>query len=268
MKYKLVATDFDDTLLRTDLTISDYTKKTIDSFIKAGGCFTIATGRMYSSILPGIKRLGLKGLVISYNGGMIVDADTGEVVFQQDIPHDKAMEQLLLLESQPADIHVYYGDKLYVKERTEATKRYEHVCEVTANVTGESMSAFVGRQGVDITKILAVMPADLAKENFDRSIRAYGSRLDFSLSKPVFFEIMDKGVNKGEALKRLCGIKGIDISETMAFGDSLNDLQMLVAAGRSFAVENANPLAKQAADEICPSNDEDGVAKMIEKYCL
>lgn len=268
MKYSIVAADFDDTLLRSDLTVSKYTKDVIERYEAAGGTFMISTGRMYGSILKSIKRHNLKGLAISYQGAMITDTLDDRVLFHRTIPFAYAKEQLKLLEKETESVQIYYNDTLYVNKKTANTKKYEEVCEVEAVELNKTLSEHVLSNKWDVTKILAVMPPKKVKERFEEFSKVYGDFVDFSVSKPYFFEVVAKGVSKGSAIKKLCGSRGLDSSDVITFGDGINDISMLEYADLSFAVANGQKEAKKAAKFICPSNDEDGVAKMIEKYCL
>jgi len=86
----------------------------------------------------------------------------------------------------------------------------------------------------------------------------------FSTSKPFFIEVNDKGISKGNSLDALCKKLGLTKDNVMALGDGLNDLSMIEFAGMGVAVDNANPVLKEAADFISKSNDEDGFAYAIE----
>ena len=81
-------------------------------------------------------------------------------------------------------------------------------------------------------------------------------------------EISSAGADKGRALAQLCARLGIAREEVMAFGDGGNDVEMLRWAGCSFAMENGMDCAREAADQIAPSNQEDGVGRMVERYVL
>ncbi len=98
--------------------------------------------------------------------------------------------------------------------------------------------------------------------------KEYGEELSIFFSEPFFLEICPVGVDKGESLKRLLEKKGWKREELMAFGDGGNDLTMLEYAGKGIAMANSQKHVLEIADEITLSNDEDGVAVMVEKYIL
>lgn len=148
MRYPLVATDFDDTLLRSDLTLSEYTKSVIKRYQAAGGTFMISTGRMYSSILRQAKRAGLdSGLVIAYQGAMICDMTSGKVLHHVALPPEAAVPILKELEREGLVLQVYIDDVLYVERMTDATRNYERVCEVEATMLDKKLSAYVKERG-------------------------------------------------------------------------------------------------------------------------
>ena len=105
--------------------------------------------------------------------------------------------------------------------------------------------------------------------NRDEVILDLSSRfpeLAVSSSGPLFIEVNIKGVDKGKALENFCKLLNIPIEESMAFGDAENDISMLRSAGLSVAMENGTEETKKYADLICASNNDDGVAQVIDEY--
>lgn len=269
MRYPLVAADFDDTLSRSDLTLSEYTLDVIRRYQAAGGTFMISTGRMYRSIYKQAKRAGLdKGLVIAYQGAMVCDMTDGSILYQNALDPSVSVKILKELEKENLVIQIYIDDVLYTEKMTDSTRRYEKVCEVEAVVLGEKLSGYVERRGAKLTKILAIADPGRVLQLYESFPKILGGDLTYSISKPYFFELAAMGSDKGSAVKYVCEKMGITKSDVITFGDGVNDVPMLEFADLSFAVANASEPAKRAAKGICPSNDEDGVAKMIEKYCL
>lgn len=268
MKYKIVCTDFDDTLLKDDNTISEYTINTINKYIAKGGTFLINTGRMMSSIVPRARNLKLKGKIIGYQGAMIYDLDKSEIIYLEPIPNIDAVNLLKFLESENLIINIYINDTLYYKDVTEQSISYETISNVKGVCLSRVLSDYVLENKVSPTKILAfATPEQVSKLIEDINLK-FKNKFFCCCSKPYFFEALKFGVNKGTAIKIIADGLNIKMSEVMAFGDSLNDVPMLKVAGISFAVENGSLDAKKAAMKVCESNNDDGVAKTIEKYCL
>lgn len=269
MRYPIVITDFDDTLLRSDLTLSDYTKDVIKRYEEAGGTLIVCTGRMYTSVCNSVKRVGLKkGLVVSYQGAMINDMTDGSLLYHKTLDNDTAVQAIKMLEKEDCSIQIYIDDKLYIKKHTKHTLAYEKACEIKMTELNTILSDYIKENNCTVTKILAIISPERAKELYRQYPEFMGNKADFCMSKPYFFECLPKGATKGNAAYDICKMKNLTKSDIISFGDGNNDISMLEFADLSFAVENAQEDAKKAAKQICPSNDDDGVAKMIEKYCL
>jgi Cof subfamily protein (haloacid dehalogenase superfamily) len=269
MRYPLVATDMDGTLLSSNLNISDYTKSVIDRYRKKGGTFVVSTGRMYSSFYNTAARLGIaEGPVIAFQGAYIKDMSDGSLLYHKTLPIETSVKVLSELEKENIALQIYFDDKLFVKERTKETQMYETACEINAYELKQTLSDYVAKNNIDLTKILAITDEEKVKQLNRKYPPLYGGEVEFHISRPCFFEVVAKGSDKGSAVEFLCRKMGLTADDVITFGDNYNDVTMLKFANLSFAVENANDAAKAAAKHICPSNDDDGVAKMIEKYCL
>ena len=107
IKYPLILSDFDGTLVKSDGTISDFSKSTIKDYIQNGGIFAISTGRMPAGILPRVKELGLSGFACCAQGSVIIDIASNEVVLQGEIPNDVAVKVCQKMEDMGLHIHVY-----------------------------------------------------------------------------------------------------------------------------------------------------------------
>ncbi|MDD4003074.1 MAG: Cof-type HAD-IIB family hydrolase [Clostridia bacterium] len=269
MRYPLVATDMDGTLLSSSLNISAYTKSVIGRYRKKGGTFIVSTGRMYASFYNTAVRLGIAdGLVIAFQGAYIKDMRDDSLLYHKTLPNETALKVLRALEKENVALQIYFDDKLFVKERTKETEMYEKACEIKAYELKQTLSDYVGNNNIAPTKILAFSEEQKVKHLNQKYPPLYGGEAEFHISRPYFFEVVAKGSDKGSAVDYLCRKMGLTADDVITFGDNYNDVSMLKYANLSFAVENANDAAKAAAKHICPSNDEDGVAKMIEKYCL
>lgn len=267
-KYCIVASDFDDTLLRSDLTVSDYTKAVIAEFTEEGGAFLITTGRTNGSARKSAARAGLtRGLVISYQGAMIEDLETGEEVLYRPLDWESAVWHLKKLEKGPGQVQIYHKDRLYVTRRDARTAEYERVCEVEAEEVGVPLSEFVEQNRLELCKILVIAAPEEAAAMLRDFSAERGGDFYYCLSKPIFFEVLAKGVSKGEAVRFVAERMGKSLENVLGFGDGINDLPLIEAAAVGFAVENAQPALKEAAGCVCPSNDEDGVARTMVAYC-
>jgi hypothetical protein len=266
MEYKLIAIDMDDTLLSDELVLPKEVKRVITKAINKGVRVTIATGRMYSSALPYIQQLELDIPIITYNGALIKEAISGEVLYHRPVLVDLAKRVSNLAMREGWHLNIYLDDLLYVNKLGDEAKIYEEISgikPILINGEGEDLLTdsptkllIVGEDLEQTTRILTKMD------------KIFGDRLNITRSKDRFVEIMQKGVSKGIALNDLAADFGIKREEVMAIGDSLNDLEMIEYSGLGVAVANASKEVKELADHITRSNEEGGVAEAISKFVL
>ena len=264
MKYKLLVSDFDNTLLSSDHTVSQHTLSKISEFTSLGGRFVICTGRMFASIRKEAKLLGLHGDVIAYNGGIMGDIDTGEVKYCSNIEKGVALEIVEYLENNGKIVHLYLDDKLYVKEKNPHTDYYCTACRVEANYVGSLVKYLQQTQSLPMKILILDAPDEIDRLNEILQQRA-GGRYWVAKSAPFLLDIEGANTSKGITLKYVLDHYGIDASECVCFGDSPNDLSMLKVAGVSVAVDNATDEVKKVVDYITDSCDSDGVGKVIDK---
>ena len=267
IKYPLIVTDFDGTLVKSDGTISENTRNAIAEYIKNGGHFSISTGRMPSGILPRARELGLHGMLCCGQGSVIVDIDTEEAVFKNRLPNQTAVAICKKMEALGLHIHVYTLWDYYSNMDDEALKYYEKVVKNKAIVVDkEPISEFVRRENIEPYKIMAmVYPEDneriqneLKKENF---LDCYVTK-----SNAMLVEMGNNSSSKGTAVAYLAQHYNIPLEKVIAVGDQLNDLPMLDVAGFGIAVKNAEPALKERAFTLDYTNDEDALKEVIEKY--
>ncbi|MBS1401077.1 MAG: HAD family phosphatase [Firmicutes bacterium] len=267
INYPLIISDFDGTLLGSDGAVSDATKRKIDEYIAAGGTFGICTGRMFTSILPRARELGLKGLVASYQGSVITDIESGKLLVDGYLPADEAAEICKVFERLDLHTHVYTLNEFYVNRRDEALSLYEKICNVKGNVVEEEpLSGLVLRKALKIRKVLAMVYAEDKKRIFENVLKALGEKFYVTYSAANLVEVTSRAYSKGTAVKFMADYYGVPIERTIAAGDSLNDLPMLQAAGLGLAVKNADEALKDKAQSFPFTNDEDAIGKIIETY--
>lgn len=261
---KLMVFDLDDTLLNSNFLISPRTFRAIKQVVAKGIKVTLATGRMYSSALPLADIIGMDIPVISYNGALITSYPSGETLFHNPIKQEIAKQVMQVCCERQWYIQTYINDVLYVKELDERALSYGKNFGVTPIPVGDSLYSMPGSP----TKMLAIAETGeigLLKEGFQKQL---GTRICIAESKPGFLEINDPAVNKGAALRFIASRLNIDPQEIMAFGNGINDFEMLRYSGWGVAVSNSHAAVKDIARLVTGSNDEDGVADVIEKYVL
>lgn len=263
---QMIAIDLDDTLLRDDISVSDYTKQVLARALSRGVKIVIATGRMFQAARPWGKAIGLGDVpVICYTGSMTGLCESGKIIRDVRIEKDRALAILSDIKAHGWYAHTYIDDELYVPFRDWRTDEYEKQCAVKAHVAGDDF--WTPRKAP--TKIL-VCEYDMEKmkgvENFLKE--KYGALVNQVKSKPFFFEMNNRECSKGRAVEELARSWGIPTDHVMTFGNGNNDVSMLSMTPWSFAVANASESAKKAAAHETVSNNEDGVARAVEKYVL
>ena len=267
INYPLIVSDFDGTLVKADGTISAYTKETIKNYIENGGKFVISTGRMPSGILPRARELGLQGLIACGQGAAIVDIETKQVILEGTIPMETAIAVCEKMEEMGLHIHVYDLWDFYANKDDSALAMYEHILRCKGKlVLDKPMSVFIRERHLSPHKILVMVePEDnervrlaLEKEGF--------LGCEVTRSSAYLVEVCNAAYSKGTAIKMLAEHYHIPIKKTVGIGDQYNDLSMIQAAGVGIAVKNADEKLKEHATIFPYSNEEDAVAKIIEKY--
>ena len=139
MQIKLIASDMDDTLLNNNRQISPRNEAAIKKAIEAGIVFTLASGRMYCSMQPYAQKLGLDVPLVSYNGALVKGALSGKVYVNHPLKLETALALLDYVKQQGHYVQVYMGDKLYVKEENEYSRRYAEISGIQPIALGEDI---------------------------------------------------------------------------------------------------------------------------------
>lgn len=264
MSVKLIAVDMDDTLLDNSIQVSPRTREVLQKAAAQGVKVTIATGRMYCSALPFAEQLGLDVPLITYNGAMIKNSLSGEILLHHPVDCKLAGEVLVFFREHGWYIQSYVDDILYVNEKGEHVLYYERLAGVKSIAIGDKLYTMKQLP----TKLLAMVEAGQMQEISRIVKEKFGGRLTVTNSKPTYIEMVNPKANKGAALAYLAEKLDIKQEEVMAIGDSNNDLDMIRYAGWGVAMGNASDKVKDAARFVTTRNDEDGVAEAVIKYVL
>jgi Cof subfamily protein (haloacid dehalogenase superfamily) len=265
---RLLALDLDDTLLRSDLTISYRTRNAIKRAEAAGVTVVLASGRVPAAMEQFARLLGMHkrpGYLVCNNGTIIQESHTGNTVYEIRIDAATALSAYDLANAEGFPVQIYEDDILYVSRANEFTE-YDQKITGLRQVVVENFRAMVGG---GCYKLL--IPGDPMLLNpLETIIRTYlGSDITLFTSKPYFLEILPAQTDKGTALARTAEILGVKQDEVLAIGDSMNDEAMIRWAGMGVAMANSDERIKNIAALVTEkSNDDDGVAEVIEKYIL
>lgn len=273
MKYKvrMIAFDLDGTLLTTDKRLTDETRRTLEQAAKRGILLVPATGRPLTGMPAEV--LGIAGVryAINANGARVVSAEDGKILREKLISVEKARKVLDIYGEYDTLREIYYDGQGYMEARQ--MEQLDHYVpdpnmakymRNTRKCVPDLMEKF-RQENRAMDKVQAVFACAGEKEQAFRRIREMeGVEATGALSYNI--EVTAGGINKGEALLWLAGELGIDREEILAFGDGANDADMIRAAGIGAAMEVSVPEVRAAADILAGSNDEDGVARAIQRY--
>lgn len=258
----LVASDLDGTLLRSDDTVSPRTRAAVNDLVARGGTFVYATGRPIRWIQPVADVIGHHGLAVASNGALVIDLASGEVLHETLLQPDDAAETVdRLMAAVPSitfavDGNNFFGHDPGYRPRWPSPpgtvvapiEELVRVPFIKMLVREETMS------GDTLLALCQSLVGDIA--------------LPTRSSSDGLIEITAFGTGKAEALNWIITRQGLAASDVVAFGDMPNDLDMLRWAGHGVAVANAHEDVLSVADEITASNDDDGVARVMERYLL
>ena len=267
---RLVFVDMDDTFLSPDKTISDENRRILDAAHERGVQFVPCTGRNVTGVPRELAEHPSVRYAVCCNGALICDVRTNEVLHEVDIPKGVVRSLYDEVRDLPitfdlfADGGVYTAaDRWHVIEemgvseasrdnirrvRTRVDAPVDQIIERVGNVCRVNVFYLTEKDAVSVHAAVDARP-----------------ELIWSTSLPCNVEITQRDAHKGAGLRWLCGHLGVDVADTVAFGDSSNDLTMLEAAGDGVAMGNASDECKAVADHVCESCAESGVARYLSR---
>ena len=264
MKYKLIATDIDDTLLNRQKQLTPATKAALMRAQENGVKIAVASGRLPYGVRPFAKALDVfrfGGYYMGFNGGAVMNS-RDELIGSCHLDSKYIAPVYDIIRPFDVTTMVHKGDVIYADNKVnDYTYIESEVVGLPLNVV-DDLPGFIDWQ---LPKFLIAGAPDTLKKLEAELISALGGEVDIYLSAPWFLEVMPKGTNKGVGLRTICKDAGIDISEAIAFGDSYNDVFMLKEAGLGIAMGNAEDAVRDAADMVTDDCDHDGIAKALQK---
>jgi len=259
-----IVTDMDGTLLNPQRVISEYTLEVLEESKRRGIRLIPASGRTRASMRPYLEKLDTGMPYIGGNGSEIVGADHR---FMEQLSIEIPLAQELCAYFAQAGFHVqvYGDDAFYYAKECEASERYKR----SSGMRGEEVGSLQDFLTFRTPKILSIASPELVERMLPVVSAKYEGLATFTVSEPDFLEVEPLGATKGEALRRLAGMRGdITPERTLTFGDQLNDLSLLLYSPNSVAMGNARQELKDAAAFVCRTNAQDGLAHFLEEYVL
>ncbi len=271
MDHKILFLDLDGTLLNSSREVSPGNRAALEKALGLGHKVVINTGRPLHSAIIQNDRLGFHQegcYVVSFNGGMIYDAYREKIIYSQCLPLSTAKSILTMCNEMGIHVQTYDREDVLVEPRWDDDLIRTYCSRILMHY--RVLPSFEKGLTQEPPKILAVSVENRpALERLQRELPERFDNVDCFFSAKHLLEIVPKGVHKGSALERLCGILDIPVANSVAAGDEENDITMLRAAGVGCAMQNAVQTVKEAADYVTVhNNDEDGIAEIVEKFLL
>ena len=267
MKYKLIVSDMDGTLLGDNHKITEENKKALIKALEKGIKIVPASGRMYDSAREHFDFLNLNIPLIACNGAIIKETKTGKLIYKNSVPTDICLKVIDIFEKHNIYYQLYSENTIMCKViNSEHRKKTE---ERLKNFFNKDINVYFDEDLRDevlkhkVLKLIAIDDNDMKKLKKVEEDLSKIDDIEVTSSWYNNIEIMHKGVNKGEALKFLIKHLDIDREEVIAFGDNYNDLAMLEFAGMGVVMENASDSVKEKGNYVTSKNTESGVAKAI-----
>jgi Cof subfamily protein (haloacid dehalogenase superfamily) len=264
----LLLSDLDGTLLTTDKRVTDRTKKALAEFCGAGNVFAVCTGRDITSARLVYASLGLSlpgSCIASFNGGLIIEADTGRVLYRTALRLELVREVFRIAAGLNLHVQTYSDTHILTTADTKELQFYRKVIKTPVMIGPDVLEHI----DTDPYKVICIeMEAHEKQEAFRMAVEErFGDEVSLVYSSKEYLEVIPKTSGKDQAVLRLAEALGIAPENTIAAGDADNDLTMIRAAGTGIAMKNGSPAVLEAADLVTEEdNDHDGLALALQSF--
>ncbi|MEE3449651.1 MAG: Cof-type HAD-IIB family hydrolase [Acutalibacteraceae bacterium] len=268
MSYDVIALDIDGTLTNSKKEITERTRHALIEAQKRGKKVILASGRHNSAIQRYANELELAkygGYIMSFNGGRIINASDNTIISEAYFPKEYICSVCDCVSGEDITVITYDKDTIVLNEKT---NEYSDIEVRIIGLPYKVVDNFIGYITFDINKILLTGEPSLIDRYKKIIEKKYSGILDVFKSCPFFLELMPYGINKGTGLSFLSQKTGFTREQLIACGDSFNDISMIEYAGLGVCMQNGENDVKRIADVIADSNDNDGIAEIVEKYML
>lgn len=266
MAYEIIVLDLDGTLTNSKKEISPKTKEALLQIQEDGKKVVLASGRPTYGILNLANELRLAdygGYILSFNGAKITNTKTKEVILNETIPQEFIKDLYLNSLEYGIGIYTYTDNQIIAGNGIDTYGKLESKIN---HLPIQRVDNFLDFVQFPVNKFLMTGEPELILEVQTNLREKFQSQLNIFRSEPFFLEIMPPAIDKAASLDTLLHILKIDKSQMICCGDGFNDASMIEYAGLGVAMKNAQEEVKKLADYITFSNDEDGIAHVIEKF--
>ena len=265
---KLIATDLDGTLLTAKKDISEKTRNTIEQCLNRGAVFVPCTGRAFEAIHPWLRNHEKIRYYISTNGAVVYDKKAERILNCYDIDFDtvkKISESL----SRDTSLEIIIDGKLYTGKKIDiyiyGVQDYFQYHYYQTRIEVGDLLEFARRAEKPIEKVHIIFKDPEEREKILREFSVFED-LCVCPAPGKCIEITDKRATKGDAVKFLCDTLKISCDDVLYFGDQANDMSALKYCRHVVAMENAVAELKESAFVVTETNDNDGVARIIDQW--
>ncbi|HFZ8996561.1 TPA: sugar/pyridoxal phosphate phosphatase YigL [Citrobacter freundii] len=264
--YQVVASDLDGTLLSPDHTLSPYAKETLKLLTARGVNFVFATGRHHIDVGQIRDNLEIKAYMITSNGARVHDTE-GNLVFTHNLDHDIAGDLFGLVNAEPDIVtNVYREDEWFMNRHRPEEMRFFKEAVFKYSLFEPALLEPDG-----VSKVFFTSDTHERLLPLEQAINArWGDRVNVSFSTLTCLEVMSGGVSKGHALEAVSQAMGYNLNNCIAFGDGMNDAEMLSMAGKGCIMGNAHQRLKDMYPglEVIGVNAEDAVPHYLRNLFL
>jgi len=254
-----MALDLDGTILDLRLNLDPRDVEALSGIIRAGVTVVACTGRPFPGALPWVKKLGLEGPIICYQGAEVRMPD-GTTILDHGVRHDLAMEVINFARDRGLHVQAYRDDRLMVeRDRPEAHEYADHA-GMEIHVVGDLDAAM----GPTTPKVVIVSTAQTLEALLPETRRRWQGRLNVATSVPTYLEFTSIESDKASAVAFVCERLGIRQDQSVAVGDGRNDASMIAWAGLGVAVEGSEPEVIAAADRTIPGPGHGGIKQLAD----
>ena len=262
----MLVLDMDDTLLTDDHKISELNKKVLLQAQAKGVYVVLASGRPTSAMTAYAKELELdlnNSYIISFNGAVISTVKDDLVLFEQKLTVEQIHELYDYSVKMKTHIITYLDGEIISETDSEFIEIEKEITEMPHN----KVSSFKDTVTKPAVKCILLAEPSYLKE-LEQDLKLAMPYLSVAMSKPFFLEAAQNGIDKAASIKILAEKLNIHQSEIIAVGNAGNDLTMVEYAGLGVWVDNVTPELRDRADVIVSSNNNDGVAEVVQRYIL
>lgn len=261
MRYSAVYFDVDGTLVDRQRRLHPATVAAVRALRRLGVRRALATGRGWVSALPFVEAITADAPLVLYNGCQVVDPVNGAPIASRALAQEHARTALGL--AREHDLHVNcYMERLYVARLGRRARESMAKDGVQAHPVGDLVD-FLQQDPIKLLCIGPPQACDAFKVAMDRSCAHHPTPPGVVRSEPEYVEVLAHGAHKGLGLGQACADAGLDLAEVVAFGDGLNDLELLEAAGLGVAMGNAHPELQARADRVIGDHDSDALGRAL-----